>query len=730
MTLTLAAAQALGADDEASRDFFEAKVRPVLIEHCYPCHSTASAKSKGGLRLDDRDATRAGGDSGPTVVPGRPDESLLVRAIERRDGVEPMPPKGKLPGPMIADLRRWIERGAVDPGAPGASGTGSSAGRWALRPVEEPVVPALDEAGRRWARGAIDAFLLDRLHRKGLGPSAEADRRTLIRRVTFDLLGLPPTPEEVAAFVADPAPDAYERLVDRLLASPHYGERWARRWMDLAHFAETHGHDQDRIRPNAWPYRDYLIESFNRDKPYARFVREQVAADVLYPDEPGLAVALGFLAAGPWDESSLRDIREDSLDRQVGHYLDRDDMVATVMSTFVSSTVHCARCHDHKFDPITQAEYYGLQAVFAGVGRADRAYDPDPEIHRLRRDFTGRRKSLAARDPALMASLLDASTQAEVAVWTTKLEGDKVPWTVLDPSGLVAEAGSTLVTLPDRSILAGGPTPQEETYTITATTGLIGITAARLELLPDNRLPSHGPGRNENGNLHLTEITVSAAAASAPEDWRPVPIARAVADFDQDGWGIAGAIDGNPKTAWGVHPQEGKPHEGVFEFRDDIGSKEGTTLRFVLRQTFPARHSIGRFRLSVTNVPRPVRVGSLPESLAALLAIPPDRRTPGHRQELAAIYLAEDLDRRIAALPPPRLVYAAASEFAPDGSHKPTASPRPVFVLKRGDIRQPGEAAVPGRWGASRVSRRGLTIPARPTVAPTWPDGCPIPGTR
>ena len=192
---------------------------------------------------------------------------------------------------------------------------------------------------------------------------------------------------------------AYERLVDRLLSSPHYGERWARHWMDLVHFAETHGHDQDRIRPNAWPYRDYLIRSFNRDTPYPRFVAEQVAADALFPDEPELVVALGMLAAGPWDESSLRDIRDDSIDRQIGHYIDRDDMVSTVMSTFVSATVHCARCHDHKFDPISQDDYYSLQAVFAGVDKAERGYDADTESLTLRRRLTAERKAAEKAQP-------------------------------------------------------------------------------------------------------------------------------------------------------------------------------------------------------------------------------------------------------------------------------------------------------------------------------------------
>jgi mono/diheme cytochrome c family protein len=710
------------ADDAASRDFFETRVRPTLIEHCYPCHSAEAGKAKGSLRLDDREAARAGGDSGPAVAPGLPDESLLIQAIEQRDGADvgPMPPKGKLPDAAIADLRRWIEQGAFDPRDPAEPvASATTEDRWALRPIERPAVPVLGEADRGRARGPIDAFLLDRLRREGLSPSDEADSRTLIRRATFDLIGLPPTPEEVAAFLADPAPDAYERLVDRLLASPHYGERWARRWMDLAHFAETHGHDQDRIRENAWPYRDYLIDSFNRDKPYARFVREQVAADALYPDEPATTPALGFLAAGPWDESSLRDIREDSLDRQVGHYLDRDDMVATVMSTFVSSTVHCARCHDHKFDPISQAEYYGLQAVFAGVGRADRTYDPDPEVHRLRRELTERRKALAAGDPELLATLEADAIQAEVSAWAAELQGPRIPWSSLIAPELKSEAGSVLAIQPDRSILAEGPSPPQETYTITAKSDLVGITAFRLELLPDERLPSGGPGRNANGNLHLTDVEVFQASSSAPDEWRPAPIARAASDFDQPGWGVAAAVDGDPKTAWGIHPEVGKPHEGVFEFREDVGGSEGVTLRFVLRQTNPPGHAIGRFRISVASAPRPARVGSLPGPLAALLEIPPDRRTPEQRRELGAIYLAENLDRRIAALPPVRSVYAAASDFVPDGTHKPTPEPRPVFVLKRGDIRNPGAPAVPGSLGcvAGLESRFDLPRDAERRVA-------------
>jgi hypothetical protein len=388
--LGCARAQVRADDAAAGVDFFEARIRPVLIEKCYSCHSAKAPKLKGGLRLDDRGAMRKGGDSGPAVVPGQPEESLLLRAIAHAEDCSPMPPKEKLPAAVVADFRRWVTMGAPDPRGEGpgqgpaaaSSSQSQKTGRtwWSLRPITNPTVPRLSAEESAWARTPIDAFIVARLREKGLEPAPEADRRTLIRRLSFDLLGLPPTPEEVAAFLADRAPDAYERLVDRLLASPHRGERLARPWMDLVHFAETHGHDQDRIRPSAWPFRDYLIEAFNADKPFARFVEEQVAADVLFPGEPRLVVALGMIAAGPWDESSLRDIRDDSIDRQIGHYVDRDDMVSTVMSSFVSMTVHCARCHDHKFDPISQQDYYGLQAVFAGVERAERSYDPDPQI--------------------------------------------------------------------------------------------------------------------------------------------------------------------------------------------------------------------------------------------------------------------------------------------------------------------------------------------------------------
>ena len=243
---------------------------------------------------------------------------------------------------------------------------------WAFKPATRPTVPEV--ARKDWSRTTIDRFILSKFEASGLSPSPEADRRSWLRRVTLDLTGVPPRPEEIDAFVKSRDPLAYEKAVDRLLASPQYGERWARHWLDTVHFAETHGYDKDRVRTNAWPYRDYVIRSFNADKPYSLFIREQLAGDMLFPGDTNAIIALGFIAAGPWDLVGHVELPESKMDGLIARYNDRDDMVMTTMGTFQSLTVHCARCHDHKFDPISQEDYYRLQAVFAGVDRANRAY--------------------------------------------------------------------------------------------------------------------------------------------------------------------------------------------------------------------------------------------------------------------------------------------------------------------------------------------------------------------
>jgi hypothetical protein len=279
---------------------------------------------------------------------------------------------------------------------------------WSLKPIKQVAPPKLEGRDALWVRNPIDAFVLAKLKEKGLAPSAEADRRTLIRRVYYDLIGLPPAPEEVDRFVADPDPQAYEKLVDALLASPAYGERWARHWLDCAHYGDTHGYDKDKIRPNAWPYRDYVIRAFNEDKPYDRFVKEQLAGDRFYPDTADGIAALGFLAAGPWDLVGQAEVREGTLEKARVRNIDRDDMVTVTMNTFVSLTAQCARCHDHKFDPISQEDYYSLQAVFAAIDRADRPFDSNPGVVEKRRELGRQRVELIARRDALDARVRQA----------------------------------------------------------------------------------------------------------------------------------------------------------------------------------------------------------------------------------------------------------------------------------------------------------------------------------
>lgn len=580
---------------------------------------------------------------------------------------------------------------------------------WSLRAITKPAVPATSNS--RWARNEIDSFILDRLAKNGMKPSRDADRVTLLRRVSFNLTGLPPTPEEQHAFLIDKSPKAYEAAVDRLLASPRYGERWARHWMDVVHFAETHGNDQDRIRTNAWPYRDYLIRSLNEDKPYARFVREQLAGDVLYPNDPHATVALGFIAAGPWDESSLRDIREDTLDRQIGRYLDRDDMVATTMSTFVSSTVHCARCHDHKFDPISQRDYYNLQAVFAGVDRAERVYDSDPAVHARRQKLLTQRRLLERDVDAALKELLGGDVQTEFVRWEQNLASASSAWTNVAPHSIASSNGSTLTLQADASILASGTRPETDTYILQFTSPVENPTALRLEVLTDDSLPHKGPGRQDNGNLHLSEIRISTRNHSTAP-WRVMEISHASADFDQSGWTIVHAIDGKLKTAWGIHPRVGQSHYAVLEFATNAPAvSRNTEFMVELMQLHGGGHLIGRARLSVTGSARPARASALPANIAAILSTPPSKRDANARSELAAYFLKERIERELSALPRPQMVYAGASDFAPDGGLVPSKVPRVVQVLRRGDINKPESIAHPGALSVIQALQSEFALP-------------------
>jgi hypothetical protein len=373
------------ADERSFRDH----VAPLLLRHCLRCHQ--GKKPKGGLDLSSAKGLAAGAEGSPIVVPGKPDESRLIEVVS---GEKPeMPKNGKpLSRQEIKVLREWVTAGATWPDSVVLKE--DPLDWWSLHPIVRPPVPTTSRPTVSWPRTPVDAFLAEALDSAGLKPSPAADRRTLIRRLSYDLLGLPPEPDEVDEFVRDEDPLAYEKLVDRLLASPHYGERWARHWLDIVHYGETHGYDKDKPRPNAWPYRDYLIRAFNEDRPYRQFVEEQLAGDMLEPESRDGIEATGFIAAGPWDFIGHAEVPETKTDGRIARNLDRDDMVTTTLNTFCSLTVQCARCHDHKFDPVTQEHYYSLQAVFAAVDRADRAYDADPAVAHQRRALRLREKEI------------------------------------------------------------------------------------------------------------------------------------------------------------------------------------------------------------------------------------------------------------------------------------------------------------------------------------------------
>lgn len=344
--------------------FFADKVEPILKNHCLKCHG-GEGKIRGGLRVDSREAFLKGGDLGPAVELDEPEESLLLEAL-RYEGLE-MPPAGRLPDEDVQTITRWIEMGlpwsgdAMTPTVAESEAPDDSiaeAQGWPFRSVVRPPVPDIEV--KDWVRGPIDAFLLAKLEDEGLPPAPEADRRTLIRRLSYDLTGLPPSPEEVDAFVADQSSDAYERLVDRLLASPHYGEAWGRHWLDLVGYGETNGYERDSAKPFVWRYRDYVIDAFNQDKPYDKFILEQLAGDEIAPDSVEAQIATGYYRLGLWDDEPA--------DRPQARYDMLDGIVATTGQVFLGMTIGCARCHDHKRDPIPQTDYYRLLAFFIDIG--------------------------------------------------------------------------------------------------------------------------------------------------------------------------------------------------------------------------------------------------------------------------------------------------------------------------------------------------------------------------
>ena len=552
----------------------------------------------------------------------------------------------KLSDAAIEQIATWIAGGAaydrplVDPADAMAAKPLTSEQRefWSFRPLETPKVPAIEEDA--WCRTPIDRFVLARLQAADLEPNPMADRRTLIRRAYLDLVGLLPTPEEVEAFVDDPAPDAYDRLIDRLLDSPHYGERWARHWLDLARFAESHGYEQDDDRPTAYHYRDFVIQALNDDMPYNQFVRWQIAGDELAPDDHRALMATGFLAAG----THATQITANQVEKE--RYDELDDMASTIGTSMLGLTIGCARCHDHKFDPISQVDYYRFLSTFTTTVRSEVELDFHPEVYE-------RKKAEFEAEHAPLVEALKRFENEELAsrfeAWlATDVERVMPTWLVLDVASMKSEGGAKFTKDEDGAILVSGKNASEDTYTFVVPTRVSGIRAVRLEALAHESLPHDGPGRAENGNFALSDFQVWAAPTGTASPGAPVKLINPKVTYEQEGLPITATIDDNKKSAWAVDGKIGQDHAASFALETPVDNAEGTTLTFILKFQNNTGHNLGRLRFSISTLteatsPKDDAAAEAEvEKVNAALSTPADQRTGQQRETLLSWYRPRD----------------------------------------------------------------------------------------
>jgi mono/diheme cytochrome c family protein len=702
LTLVCLVAVSSGGVAAAGDVEYQRDVLSLFRERCYKCHD--AQKRTASFRLDVRSMAQRGGESGkPAIVPGASSQSELIRRVATATGDEAMPPgKEKLTSAQVKLLRDWIDGGA---NWPDALANEAANGHWAFRPPQRPAEPPVKDTSR--VRNAIDRFVLARLDKEGLQPSPEADRVTLLRRLSLDLVGLPPTVAEVDAFVADTAPDAYERAVERLLASPHYGERWARQWLDVARYADSDGYEKDKPR-RVWFYRDWVVDALNRDLPYDRFVIEQVAGDLLPRATQSQRVATGYLRNSLINEEGGIDPEEFRMEAMF-------DRMEAVGKGILGLTIQCARCHSHKFDPLTQVEYYRLFAFLNDCYEANIAvYTPDEMMRRadVLRQIHEIEAELKHRNP---------DWPQRLAAWEAKAKTGQPHWEILRPTvEEVSMAGQRYIPLADGSLLAQGYAPTKHTVRMAVHTDMSPITAFRLELMTHPNLPLGGPGRSLKGTAALTEFIVQVRPADDLSQLTTVKFARASSDFDPpetpleavyndktDKKRVTGparfAIDGKEETAWGTDAGPGRRNQSrkaVFTPSEPIRNAHGTLLTFFLKQNHGGwnsddnqTHNIGRLRLSITNQPG-VEADPLPAAVRAAIDLPPEKRTRGQQDAIFAYWRSTvpewaGENGRIDAL----------WKQYPEGSAQlvlqERETPRPTHVLKRGDFLKPAAAVTP-----------------------------------
>ena len=651
----------------------------------------------GGLRLDTRAAALA-----KVIVAGDAAHSPLMARVTGAGKVARMPMgAAPLSAEQIALLKKWI-----DAGAPWAEGTAAER-HWAFVAPARPAVPRV--ARGAWVRNPIDAFILSRLEREGLAPSPEAERATLLRRASLDLTGLPPTPAELDAFLSDRSPDAYEKQVDRLLASPHYGERWARLWLDAARYADSNGYEKDAPRI-VWFYRDWVIHALNRDLPYDQFVIEQIAGDLQPHATQEQRVATGFLRNSMINEEGGVDPEQFRMEAMY----DRMDAIG---KGILGVTIQCAQCHDHKYDPLKQEEYYRMFAFLNDTNEANIAvYTPDQEQQRA---------EIFRRTGEIEAELRRRTPDwpARMAAWEARVKGDQPQWHVLHLTvDDISTGGERELPMKDGSMLALGYAPTKHTVEFTAKSELSEIRAVRLELLTDPNLPNGGPGRSIRGSGALTEFRVEAAPAETPDKFTRLGIAGATADInlpetplepkfdDKSGkrrvtGPVEFAIDGKDETAWGIDAGPGlrnQARKAVFVLAQPLENAGGSRLKLYLKMNHGGANSddnennnLGRIRLSVTAA-REAAADPLPANVREILDIPAAQRTPAQTRAVFGYWRTTVPEWRAE-----NDAINALWRAHPEGSLQLVMADRgndhrPTHILKRGDFLQPDREVQPG----------------------------------
>jgi hypothetical protein len=684
-----AVAKAAGAGAHGPLVSFNRDVRPILADNCYACHGPDRNQRKMDLRLDlEEVATGPLPSDEVAVVPGHPETSALIARVTDPDETRRMPHassgKPRLSAAQIDTLRRWIAQGA----------------RWEphwsyIRPTR-PSPPPVRDAD--WPRNPVDAFVLAAIEKARLAPSPEAERRELLRRVSFDLTGLPPTPEEIRAFLADTAPDAYERQVDRLLASPRFGERMAVPWLDLVRYADSAGYHSDNAR-TVWRYRDYVISAFNRNLPFDQFTAVQLAGDLLPDASLEQRIASGY-------NRLLQTTEEGGAQPKEYRAIYLADRVRNASAVWLGATIGCAQCHNHKFDPYLARDFYSFAAFFADVkekpvGRRDPDYLPSesqrPSLQSLEAEIDRLRKELDQTTPEL---------EAAQPAWEKTLVGTRTPsWTALEPVEVSTAQGTRpLIQGNDFSLIAttsSGPAPPRDTYTVRLKTALQGITAFRLDALTFDELPRGGPGRDPEGGFVVSEIEIKDAAGQR------IPLRNASASTPAAApgslLGPAAAIDGRTSGSggWALLGADRLDHRLVVETVEPVGRGDETTLTLVLHQNAGRVRTLGRFRLSGTADPRPVRTEPGPvisKEIVDFAAKDPAQRTPEEQEALAKFYrrVAPALEPVRAALRAAELRKADLVPSIPQSLVTTTQAPDPVRILPRGNwLDESGEVVEP-----------------------------------